>query len=1272
MINEEPSFIEVGADVSAKFKGAFCEATVKSMKKLVKCKVLLKNGATYIANDDNIDGLLRVNALVKVKHQENNEFVDGTILKLTDNSLYTVVFDDGDEKTLRRTSLCLKGERHFLEHENLDNQPLNNPENFGAPVSRRGDKSRKRTRLSSLNSFDDAEVEEEIGIVTKKKRESSFGKVFCIELGERRKSWFPALCLRRSMAEGMTIEKDQTLVQSFKDGKKVCVNKTDLKEFTKGKEPLLSYMRGDTKIDPILRTAIEKALVFYDHGELPRGWHVDLTDITEFSEEDEEEVSEEETKTSPEEEEFLTKLYALMEEQGTPIAKPPLLGYKKVNLYKLYLLVTKNGGMDEVSNQSKWRSVYIEMGLTNPPTTASYNLRNFYKRYVYPYEELERGGISPSNEQATNPEPEKEAEKDKPKKCESDSENENQTKRLTRMQSKNESDSEVERRETRSRKPLIRSSSVEKPFPRNRPNASSAESSDESTTSSTELEAAALKRDEQDVDSDPAKNSGEELVDIVNSPQSSVLSEKEFSDGKSENEIVMTEDGRYPIGAKILVKYGKGKTHRAYEAKVIDVDSELTSELLYYVHYRGWNHRYDEWIKHDIITGLSPIPSKKKGGNASKGSSASSKYKHDTPPGSHSVHLNPPGSKQRGIHSPASKHPASHSPAPKHVASHPPSPSKHPTSSPLPKQRATSPSSAPVATSSSRQTSRSTQHRRSTPPPLSNQISAPSLPAAVAGTTTVVEKPSKSTTPVHPKPIQSTSKQSSSAPQKAVSTGLKTTHAAATKPSHAQAKSTSAQPKPAQTQSSTSTSSATSSKLSPLPKSSYTVPKSEGPFPEIKAHPIKPRTTRNSMQDVFLITALEESISAKGNTSRRRGSPIYTPDSPSSESAATSLRSRRMRDKPNPIPEEENESDSSSSSAKEDDVEMPEQNRVSPQKKSNRRKRKDRSPFEKADSKDSGEEDESFNEYPTQSWRERNKPSFADKADSKIAKRREKSKNAKQRPAGVKTKLSDETSKDQQLNAEDDDTRPLTDGLVEQKPGSDLEFQQTEKLLGILDNDVVGVRKRRSEQKYQDEAVMKGEESAEEQHGNLVITTEESNSPMADYNEESRIDADMKSSENEDVKLVSSSTTTTDGDNNNRKDECVKSELADAEEIIGMERVVDILQQAAAINAEKERNVALKNQRSNVKSSPVIFATPEKEREKRKKRKERRRRRRATSCTFHDASESENSMQSPIKSNKTRHQSLDREKFDFVSDLGKSWYVLLHPIAANHVQASLF
>ena len=34
-----------------------------------------------------------------------------------------LVFDDGDEKTLRRTSLCLKGERHFAESEVRTEKP---------------------------------------------------------------------------------------------------------------------------------------------------------------------------------------------------------------------------------------------------------------------------------------------------------------------------------------------------------------------------------------------------------------------------------------------------------------------------------------------------------------------------------------------------------------------------------------------------------------------------------------------------------------------------------------------------------------------------------------------------------------------------------------------------------------------------------------------------------------------------------------------------------------------------------------------------------------------------------------------------------------------------------------------------------------------------------------------------------------------------------------------------------------------------------------------
>ena len=38
-MSEEPPFLSVGTEVSAKYRGAFCEAKVKKVVKLVKVKV---------------------------------------------------------------------------------------------------------------------------------------------------------------------------------------------------------------------------------------------------------------------------------------------------------------------------------------------------------------------------------------------------------------------------------------------------------------------------------------------------------------------------------------------------------------------------------------------------------------------------------------------------------------------------------------------------------------------------------------------------------------------------------------------------------------------------------------------------------------------------------------------------------------------------------------------------------------------------------------------------------------------------------------------------------------------------------------------------------------------------------------------------------------------------------------------------------------------------------------------------------------------------------
>lgn len=133
-MTDEPPVLAIGTDVSAKYKGAFCEAKIKKITRNVKCKLTVKNSNNSLTADDYlITGTLRVGSQVVVKH--NSQQLEAVINKILDQSFYTVVFDDGDEATLKRSSLCLKSGKHFAESETLDQMPLTNPEHFGNPVS---------------------------------------------------------------------------------------------------------------------------------------------------------------------------------------------------------------------------------------------------------------------------------------------------------------------------------------------------------------------------------------------------------------------------------------------------------------------------------------------------------------------------------------------------------------------------------------------------------------------------------------------------------------------------------------------------------------------------------------------------------------------------------------------------------------------------------------------------------------------------------------------------------------------------------------------------------------------------------------------------------------------------------------------------------------------------------------------------------------------------------------------------------------------------------
>lgn len=45
---DDPPFLTVGTDVSAKYKGAFCEAKIKKVVRNIKCKVCINLNHCYV------------------------------------------------------------------------------------------------------------------------------------------------------------------------------------------------------------------------------------------------------------------------------------------------------------------------------------------------------------------------------------------------------------------------------------------------------------------------------------------------------------------------------------------------------------------------------------------------------------------------------------------------------------------------------------------------------------------------------------------------------------------------------------------------------------------------------------------------------------------------------------------------------------------------------------------------------------------------------------------------------------------------------------------------------------------------------------------------------------------------------------------------------------------------------------------------------------------------------------------------------------------------
>ncbi|KAJ8360040.1 hypothetical protein SKAU_G00165650 [Synaphobranchus kaupii] len=583
-----PPFLNVGTDVSAKYRGAFCEAKIKTAKRLVKAKVTFKPGSsTGEVHDEHIRGPLKVGATVEVRNSEG-VYQEATINKLTDASLYTVVFDDGDEKTLRRSSLCLKGARHFAESETLDRLPLTNPEHFGTPVIGKKTNRGRRSNPVQEEESSSSSSEEEEG--DQQENDKLLGKVVCVEVvaasDKKKSTWYPALVISPDCSEDMAMKKDTILVRSFRDGKFCAVLRKDVREIDGQTAP---------KPDTALKPALDDALEFLRCGAVPSSWRTEVKDETSSSEEDEddEEQEPEEDASSGEEEEevepfpeerenFLQQLYKFMEDRGTPINKRPVLGYRNLNLFKLYRLVHKLGGFDKIDSGSVWKQVYQDLGIPVLNSAAGYNVKCAYRKYLHGFEEYcTSTGITFQMALPQRPERKNEA--------------------SGAVAGPPVTPSNVGLPEQRGVREEQRSHTEGEPCDLQ---PAVCKEEEEEDADPCRLEAAHPNKEEDDESISKHSHNDEDdegphAVNVKLEPYEE-LRDGEKSGDDSSQEREGEEFESYPAGMKVQVRYGRGRNQKTYEATVKESDLE-GGEVLYLVHYCGWNVRYDEWIKADKI-----------------------------------------------------------------------------------------------------------------------------------------------------------------------------------------------------------------------------------------------------------------------------------------------------------------------------------------------------------------------------------------------------------------------------------------------------------------------------------------------------------------------------------------------------------------------------------------------------------------------------------------------------------------------------------------------
>lgn len=356
-------------------------------------------------------------------------------------------------------------------------------------------------------------------------------------------------------------------------------------------------------------------------------------------------------------------------------------------------------------------------------------------------------------------------------------------------------------------------------------------------------------------------------------------------------------------------------------------------------------------------------------------------------------------------------------------------------------------------------------------------------------------------------------------------------------------------------------------------------------------------------------------------------------------------RSRKLREKPIQSPSRHEAEESESSSAKEDDVDSLERgSRSTPLRKAARRKRNEKSPYSKQDSKDSAGDEESISEYTWNDDKKEDGNGTGDNRGKLMAENKRKRGNRGRVGRPKNPAESSNEMRSENFERQTSAMEILTDCALKEEADlaiksenddtTDTHKNEEEKICNIGE-DLSRINKRKSDGKGVTRLVKNesGKNLSKDFKEDINEKLEKENIEVAGTN-----DVEIKKMKTE---------------NNNEEESTISNE----NDLACMEHVVNILQQAAAIDAEKQRKSKEVTSPQPHGRQDVIGGTKTPDKERRKKKRERKRHRRPASCSVADASESENSMQSPFRKGRNLTTvEFDKEKYDFVSDLSKLIY----------------